>query len=293
MPSGTVTFLFTDIEGSSVLWDRSPALMSVVLARHDEILKHAIADAGGHVFASGGDGFAAAFRSVGEALSAATSAQVQIASQEWPQAAVIRVRVGIHTGVADEREGNYFGATVSRAARICAAAAGGQVALSSLSAQLAAGDRWELVEAGTFRLTGFERPEALSRLIVPGVLDVDRPFRGALDRTVGNLRRPRGELVGREVEVDELARQLGAPGLTTLVGPGGVGKTRLALAAALVASEGFADGAWLVELAALSSPNDLVQATASALGIQLTGHQLSAVSIASALATQQRLIVLD
>ena len=126
-PSGTVTFLFTDVEGSTSLWEREPEAMRAGLARHDELLRSVLADHGGHVFSTAGDAFAAAFASPVDAVRAALAVQEALAAEPWPTSTPITVRIGLHTGTADERDGDYFGPTLNRAARIMGIAAGGEV----------------------------------------------------------------------------------------------------------------------------------------------------------------------
>ena len=127
-PTGTVTFLFTDVEGSTRLWEEHPAEMQAALERHDEILRSAIEDHSGYVFSTSGDAFAAAFERAGDAIVAATDAQHSLGAERWPDTAVVRVRMGMHTGEAEERGGDYFGPVLNRAARIMSAGHGGQMA---------------------------------------------------------------------------------------------------------------------------------------------------------------------
>jgi len=138
-PSGTVTFLFTDIEGSTRLWQRDEAMMRAAVARHDELLRAAVGGYGGTVFSGTGDGVAAAFGSAPAAISAALAAQAQLAEESWPTPERIRARMGLHTGEAESRDGDYFGTTVNRAARIMAVGHGGQVLCSSATAALVEG----------------------------------------------------------------------------------------------------------------------------------------------------------
>jgi class 3 adenylate cyclase len=137
VPSGTVTFLFTDIEGSTRLWDSATTAMRTALARHDVIVREAIEAHGGHVFATGGDGFAAVFERAARGLAAALDAQDRLGAEGWPDGAEIRVRMGLHTGEVEERDGDYFGPAVNRAARLMAVAHGGQVVCSDVTAGLA------------------------------------------------------------------------------------------------------------------------------------------------------------
>ena len=138
-PSGTVTFLFTDIEGSTQLWEAAPDAMRSALARHDVILTTAVERRGGYVFSSAGDGIAAAFQRSADGVAAAVDAQRALGAEAWPDGAVLRVRMGVHTGEADERDGNYFGTPLNRAARLMAAAHGGQILVSDITAGLLEG----------------------------------------------------------------------------------------------------------------------------------------------------------
>jgi predicted ATPase/class 3 adenylate cyclase len=286
-----VTFLFTDIEGSTALWDRSPRLMASALARHDALVVDAIARCGGFVFSSGGDGYGAAFSSASAAVGAAMSLQQILVSEEWPVDVMIRVRMGLHTGIAEERDNNYFGATVSRAARIADAGNGGQIILSAATAELVADDVLSLTDLGAHRLAGFGRPERLYRVVVPGIPDVSRPLRRDQDE-FGNLPHHRAPLVGRDSELRALDGLLEPGTVVSVTGVGGVGKTRLALAAARAAAHRFADGAWLVELATVVAPADVPAAVASQLRLQPEAD-IDAAAIATILARQERLVVLD
>ncbi len=190
-PSGTVTFLFTDIEDSTVLWDRSQQAMTEALSHHDRLVTGAIEHCSGYVFASGGDGFAAAFASASDAAAAAVDAQRQLVAQRWPEGAAIRVRMGLHTGTAQERGGDYFGTVVNRAGRIGAAGHGGQVLVSAATAELLADDDWSLVDLGEHRLRGLTRAEHLFELHAEGMAEVDTPIRlagsGAAVRLLGGV----------------------------------------------------------------------------------------------------------
>ena len=178
-PSGTVTFLFTDIEGSTVLWDRSQQAMTEALSYHDRLITGAIGHRRGYIFASGGDGFAAAFASASDAAAAAVDAQRELVSQRWPEDAHIKVRMGLHTGTAHERDGDYFGTVVNRAARIGAAGHGGQVIVSAATAELLADDEWSLVDLGEHHLKGLTRAEHLFQLRAEGMADIELPIRAA------------------------------------------------------------------------------------------------------------------
>ena len=161
-PSGTVTFLFTDIEGSTRLWDAAPNTMQAALERHDHILRTAVEGHGGYIFATGGDGFAVAFNRVGDALAAAVAAQEELGVESWPEGASIRVRMGLHTGEAAERQGDYFGPTVNRTARLMATAHGGQIVCTRSTAELV-DSAVGLRSLGEHRLRDLAMAEQVSR----------------------------------------------------------------------------------------------------------------------------------
>jgi class 3 adenylate cyclase len=202
--SGTVTFLFTDVEGSTRLWDSEPETMRAALARHDEIVRSSIDSHGGRVFATGGDGFAAAFHRVGDGLGAALEAQQRLGGEEWPGECVLRVRMGLHVGEVDERDGNYFGSAVNRAARLMAVAHGGQTVLSQAVADLAieSGPKGVVLrDLGVHRLKDLSRPERIFQLghsDLPG----EFPQLRSLDAPAHNLPVQRTSFIGRLGEVE-------------------------------------------------------------------------------------------
>jgi len=180
-PSDARTFMFTDIEGSTALWDQSPGSMAVALARHDRLIAQCVRALGGAIFTAGGDGFGAVFTSASRAATSATHVQRVIESEPWLTPTPLRVRVGLHTGTAEKRDGNYFGTTVNRAARVTSVGHGGQIVVSAVTASLLAEDAWTVVEMGRHRLDGFSQFEALFRLVADGVPDVARPLRSRPD----------------------------------------------------------------------------------------------------------------
>jgi predicted ATPase/class 3 adenylate cyclase len=289
-PSGTVTFLFTDIEGSTRLWEAAPDAMRAVLVSHDSIVRRAIEAHSGHVFATGGDGFAAAFSRAGDALGSAAAAQALLVAQEWPPEATLRVRMGVHTGEATERGGDYFGPAVNRAARLMSAAHGGQVLVSAATAEVVgiAG----LVDLGEHWLRDLARPERVYQLRAPGLLDEFPPLRSSMARS-GNLPRQMTSFVGRAQELALVGDALRERPLVTLTGVGGVGKTRLALQAAAEAATGFPDGAWLCELAPVTNHGAVWEAVAASLGVKpALGRELSE-TVLECLAAKRLLLVLD
>lgn len=263
-PAGTVTFLFSDIEGSTRLWESSPESMQDCLARHDTIVRSAIEASGGYVFATGGDGFAVAFDRVGSALVTATTIQDLLTAEPWPEDTVISVRMGVHTGEATEREGDYFGPAVNRAARLMATAHGGQIVCSSATANLADGSI-PLRSLGAHRLRDLAVPEQIFQ-VGGGTF----PHLRTVDAVPTNLPTMRTKLVGRSGEVTTLAQLVGRERLVTLTGVGGVGKTRLALEVAASVAPTLQDGCWLVDLAPLAEGTDVPIAVAAAIGAPAT-----------------------
>ena len=175
-PSGTVTFLFTDIEGSTGLWQKDESAMRAALERHDSILRSTIGGRGGYVFSTGGDGFGVAFARAGDAVAAAVDAQSKLVEEPWPEGALIRVRMGLHTGEVTERDGDYFGTAVNQTARLMAVAHGGQVVCSRATAELG-GAEVELVDLGEHRLRDLDRPMQVFQVGAEGLGDEFPPLR--------------------------------------------------------------------------------------------------------------------
>ena len=245
-PTETLTFLFTAIEGSTRLWEDHPTDMRAALSRHDEILRTAFEQRFGHVFATGGDGFAVVFSRPQDAVDAAVHAQRALTAERWPGAAPLNVRMGLDTGAAYERDGDYLGPVPNRAARIMAASHGGQILVSARTASLVElTESIELIDVGDHRLNDLERAEHLFQVRVEG-LPSDFPPLRAQDAYRGNLPTPTANLIGRAAVLAEIVDLARANRLVTLTGVGGVGKTRLALevGAQLVAE--LPDGVWLV-----------------------------------------------
>jgi predicted ATPase len=276
-----VTFLFTDIEGSTRRWEADADLMRKALAAHDEVLRSAIETHDGFVFKHTGDGVCAAFASPTSAVDAAVAAQ---------RALELPVRMGIATGEAQLREGDYFGAVLNRAARVMAAGHGGQVLLAESTAGLLSGV--DLDDLGPRRLRDLSTPVGVFQVRAPG-LRTDFPPLRALDTSPGNLRAATTSLIGRESEVAELQTTLKAHRLVTLTGVGGVGKTRLAVEVAAGLADEFPDGVWLFELAAVADPAAVPDAAAAVLGITQQPGKSVAESVAAALEGRVRLLVVD
>jgi predicted ATPase/class 3 adenylate cyclase len=286
-PSGTVTFLFTDIEGSTRLWDEHPEAMRTALELHDAVVRGAIARHGGVVFSTGGDGFGAAFARAGDACAAAAGAQTALSSAEWPADTVVRVRMGMHTGEVVERDGDYFGTPVNQAARLMALGHGGQVLCSAVTAGLL-GSEATLVDLGEYRLRDVSAPQRVFQ-VGPGAF----PALRALEELPGNLRAPPTSFVGRAAELAEVVALVRAHRLVTLTGVGGVGKTRLALEAASVMAGEFPDGVWVVELGPVDDPAEVPDAAATTLGLMEQRGVSATESVTAALAGRRCLLVVD
>lgn len=284
IPSGTVTFLFTDIEGSTQLWESAPDAMRSALERHDTLLRGAIDAHEGYVFSTGGDGFAVAFGGVEDAVRAAEAMQEALAGEPWPAGAPLRVRMGIHTGQASERDGDYFGQPVNRTARLMSIAHGGQVVCSQATATLLDPATTPLRPLGAHRLRDLAAPETVYQLG-----DGTFPPLRSVDAVPTNLPTVRTDLIGRQDELTDLTGLLQTERLVTLTGTGGVGKTRLALGVAAALATGFADGSWLVELAPVSDPDEVANAVAAAMRAPTTGTD----ALVSYLAERRMLLVLD
>jgi predicted ATPase/class 3 adenylate cyclase len=296
-PTGTVTFLFTDIEGSTKLWERHPEAMQTALARHDEILRGSTEQHGGYVFKTMGDAFCCAFPTAPDALEAALEAQRRLLSSEWNETELLRVRMALHMGAAEERDGDYFGPPVNRVARLMSAAHGGQVLLSAATHemvrdQLPAGIN--LAELGEHRLKDLFRPERVFQLSAPELPSEFPPLR-TLEAYRNNLPLQPTPLIGREKEVSEVCDLLRGEEthLLTLTGPGGTGKTRLALQAAADLLDDFSDGAFLVPLATLTEAELLLPTVAETLGMRETGEQPLDETLKDYLHERRLLLVLD
>jgi predicted ATPase len=276
-----VTFLFTDVEGSTRRWEADADAMRAALAAHDEVLRNAIEAHGGWLFKHTGDGVCAAFASPRSAVDAAVAAQLQL---ELP------VRMGLATGEAEVREDDYFGAVLNRAARVMAAGHGGQILLADSTAILLSGV--DLLDLGLRRLRDLPIPVGVFQVRAAG-LRMDFPPLRAVDTSPGNLQPAVTSFLGRESEVAEVTAAMRAHRLVTLTGVGGVGKTRLALEVGAQLADEFPDGVWLFELAAVADPDAVPDAVASVLGIiQQPGKNISE-SVAAALEGKTRLLMFD
>ena len=296
VPTGTVTFLFSDIEGSTTRWESHRAEMQEALRRHDDLMRAAMLAHRGHIFKTVGDAFCVAFPDVPSAIEAALEAQRAIAAAgDWTEVDGLDVRMAIHTGLADERNGDYFGPVVNRVARLLAIGHGGQVLVSGVTTDLAQGllpAQTSLRDLGPHRLKDLAFPEQVYQLCGTG-LRSDFPSLRSLDTFAHNLPQQLTTFVGRDDELAEIRALLESARLVTLVGTGGVGKTRLALQVAADLLERFPDGVWLVELAPLRDGTSIEGVLTSVLGIASTAGATSRQAIVDALRGKRALMIFD
>jgi class 3 adenylate cyclase len=264
LPTGTVTFLFTDVEGSTRLFEEHAGDMQAVMARHDELVRGVVARHSGHVVKFTGDGVHTVFATATDAIDAAASVQIEIARCQWPGGVEPRVGAGVHTGEAALRAGDYFGSEVNRAARIMSVAHGGQIVCSASTTELVR-DQIELLDLGDHRLRDLHSKLRLFQVTGPG-LRLEFPPLRSLEAYPSNLPVELSSFVGRESDVDAVAALLAESRAVTVIGVGGVGKTRLALRVGSEVLPGFPDGVWLCELASVRAGEDLTDAVADALG---------------------------
>ncbi len=296
-PAGVVTFLFTDIEGSTRLLEQHPEEYPAALARHHALLRDAIRAQQGFIFESVGDAIYAAFARPTDAVCAARAAQLGFQAEPWPRGLTIRVRMGIHTGEAQVKDGHYFGAALYRCARLAATAHGGQVVLSSATAELLAGSLTggvSLRDLGQHRLKDLQRSERVFQLLHPE-LPSAFPHLRVLSGHPNNLLFQTTRFVGREQEIKTVISWLhtGGARLVTLTGPGGTGKTRLALQIAANLLEDFPDGAFFVALAAIRDPALVVPSLAQVLGLGEAADRPLIEILKDFLCDKHMLLVLD
>ena len=292
LPSGTVTFLFTDLAGSTRLWEEHPDAMRPALARHDELLRDAVADHGGHVVKTTGDGIHAVFATAHDALDAAVAMQLGLGEASFGETVSLRVRIGVHTCEAQHRDGDYFGSEVNRAARLMSIAHGGQVVASASTRSLVRDGSVELVDLGEHRLRDLTMAERVFEVRAPGLPTGFPPLR-SLNAFPGNLPRQLTSFVGRHQELADIAKALDEWRLVTVTGTGGVGKTRLAVQVAAETLPRFADGAWWCELAVASDGETMAQVVAAELAISQRAGMSLAASVSDYLRPKELLLVLD
>ncbi len=295
-PTGTVTFLFSDIEGSTKLAREYPESWETLRSRHHEILRQAIESNHGYVFQVVGDAFCAAFHTAGDAIRSAIRCQLNMNQEDWGETA-LKVRVGIHTGKAEIQEGgDYHGyLTMSRVQRLMSAAHGGQVLLSLATQELVCDDLPDgvtLRDMGQRRLKDLVRPEHIYQLIIAD-LPVDFPPIKTLDIYPHNLPAQMTSFIGREKEMAEVKQALDKHRLVTLTGSGGTGKTRLSLQVAADLLDQFPDGVWFIELAPLTNPDLIPQTILYIFGVAEQQDQSTLQSLIDTIREKKLLIILD
>ena len=295
LPTGTVTFLFTDIEGSTQRWDAHREGMSAAVQRHDAIVRAAMDAHGGYVFKTLGDAFCVAFARSDAAVAAVLDFQRALAAEDFAAVGGLRVRVALHTGTADERDSDYFGPAVNRVARLLSIGHGGQTLLSGVMHDLVLGSlpsRVSLRDLGEHRLKDLSRPEYVYQLVAPDLAS-EFPALRSLESMANNLPLQMTSFVGREREVAEIAELLGTHRLVTLVGSGGIGKTRTSLQVAANLLDGSGNGVWFIELAPLASGGYIPAAIAQVLGLSLPPQGDELAHLVKTLKSWHALLVFD
>jgi len=296
------TFLFTDIEGSTRLWEEHDQAMESVLSLHDQVVHDAVERVGGRIFKHTGDGMAVSFDTVDQAIGAALTAQLELARVDWGPIGTLKSRMGIHAGSrAQARDGDYFGRDVNRCARLMSAAHGGQVVLSSVAVDrldidldaMASDDlQWTVRDLGTHRLKDLSEPEHVYQLCHPQ-LGADFAPLATIEAIPRQLPDVCEFFDGRSVEIERLQQHLDSSRLVTVSGPGGVGKTQVALATAAEVLARFRDGTWFCEIADDESADDLAERILSTVRLQATGGETALDRLATGLSSRRTLIVLD
>jgi predicted ATPase/class 3 adenylate cyclase len=295
LPSGTVTFLFSDIEGSTRLWEEHPEAMRECLARHDDLLRSAVTAHGGVIVKTTGDGVHAAFPTAAGGVAAAIDAQRAVTRAEWDGIGGLKIRIGLHTGEAELRDGDYYGSDLNRAARLMSVAHGDQIVVSQVTGGLVRDtlpDGVELVDLGEHRLRDVALPINVLQVSHPD-LPREFPRLRSLQALGGNVPAQLTSFVGRDEELAALVESIAHSRLVTLTGTGGVGKTRLAVHAAAELANEFGDGAWMCELAAADDDDLMAQVIAKTLGCQQRPGLSLVESIVEYVKVRNLLLVLD
>lgn len=296
LPDGVVTFLFTDVEGSTRLWEDAPELMVQALRRHDDVIeKAAAAHNGVHIGARGeGDSHFVVFALASDAVAAITRIQKQLAQIDWDTPRPIKVRASIHSGAVDLQLGQYYGTSVNRAARLRGIGSGGQTLISGSTWELvkdALPDGVAVVDRGEHRLRDLTRPERVFELVIKGLEQDFSPLL-SLDVVRNNLPVQLTDFIGRP-EVADIKRLIAETRLVTVLAPGGVGKTRSAIQAAAESIADFPDGVFFIDLTPIDSPRDIAQTAAEAIGIALASDDDLETQLLRHLANDRQLLIFD
>jgi predicted ATPase/class 3 adenylate cyclase/Tfp pilus assembly protein PilF len=295
MHEGALTFLFSDIEGSTGLWEKHPDAMRTALRSHDALMREIIGSANGHVFKTVGDGFYAVFTRGADAVAAAVRAQSAIAAEPWPRDTPIKVRIALHTGVVEERDGDYFGQPVNRLARLLSTGHGGQTLVSQSVAEISRDSlphAASLHDLGVHRLKDLAHPEHVFELRHAGLLQEFPPIK-SLSTHPNNLPLQLTSFIGRAHQIREISELVRLNRLATLTGSGGNGKTRLALQVAAESLSRFPDGAWMVELGSIADAAIVPHAIAAALRVTERPGEAITQSVAESVGDKSLLILLD
>ncbi len=297
LPTGTITFLASDMEGSTrLIQDVGPAAFKEILEQHNALLRGAFGAHGATERGTQGDSFLVMFSDAPSAVAAAAEAQRALAGNTWPRDAQVRVRMGLHTGLAALGGDDYVGVDVHRVARIAAAAHGGQVLVSDATRSLAESDLpsgTSLRSLGEHKLRDIARPEHVYQLVIDGLPSDFPPIATASAVAAGNLQDRLTAFIGRDRELAELGRLLDDRRLVTLTGPGGTGKTSLAVELARARAEGFADGAWFIGLESVMDPELVAASITAALGLVSSPEAPVAGQLIAYLQGRTALLVLD
>ncbi|HLW36899.1 MAG TPA: adenylate/guanylate cyclase domain-containing protein, partial [Candidatus Eremiobacteraceae bacterium] len=295
MPTGTVTFLFTDIEGSTRRWEAHRDQMARAVARHEQLMRGAVNDHGGIVFKTVGDAFCVAFDQPQKAVAAALAAQRALAAEDFSAVEGLRVRMALHTGTAYERDADYFGPAVNRVARLLAVGHGGQILVSGTATDLLQGSlppETSLRDLGEHQLRDLAYPEQVYQLVAAGLVDIFPPLR-SLASLPNNLPRQATPFIGRDQELAEVKALVGKSRIVTVVGTGGVGKTRTALQVGADLLDGSGDGVWFVDLAQVPGGEYVAPAIAQIFGLPTSSDHDPIDDVLAHLKNKRLLLILD
>lgn len=291
LPTGTVTFLFTDIEASTRLLVSDPAAYPAVVAAHRAVIADAARQRNGAVFGHEGDACFVVFTDAAPAIEAAAAAQQALAQTRWPGGTPVSVRMGLHTGTAELRGRDYFGLAVHAVARVVSAGHGGQILLTDATRRAGVPDGWTCTDLGSYRLRGIDDPVRLHQLEGQGLASRFPPLR-TLRHAVA-LPRPASTLVGRQADTDAVLDLLGRHRLVTLLGPGGIGKTRLAVNVGWRCGALCPDAVWFADLTRTNDPRAVADVVADAVGVAVSGGTRTVAAVAEAVADRRALLVVD
>ncbi len=297
LPDGIVTFLFTDVEGSTALWEDSPDSMMGALNQHDEVIDAAVQGHGGVSVKPRGEGDSRflVFPSATEAVAAVAAMQRGLAVVNWATPRPLLIRMALHTGVAELQLGDYYGSAVNRAARLRAIAHGGQTVMSGSTTELVQDQLPSGVtirDMGEHGLKDLTRPERVYQIDIEGLPDTFPPL-ASLDATPNNLPVQLTDFVGRRMELEDVKRIVEETRLLTILAPGGAGKTRLAIQAAAEMTDYFPDGVFFIDLAPITSTDDIIQAVAESLGVSLSTDEDLQTQLLAYLSNKRQLLVFD